>query len=280
MPAPPPRWTRRWPRTLLRLLLPSTCALCGAGCDGVVCTPCQDHFCLPITNRCDRCANPLPKASPHRPAPVEPSFPRRRESKLNPHLVSNESTSGSETLCVTCLSTPPAYDSTIAAVDYAAPLDHLVLQLKFSARLPLAPWFAHLLRDAVLARPGLPLPDLLCPVPLGQARLVERGFNQALEIAKPLSRALGVVLHPTLAVRQRETRAQSGVSPHERAANIRGAFAVEDPDLVAGRHIGLVDDVMTSGHTLDELAATFKRFGAARVSNLVFARTPPHAPLL
>jgi ComF family protein len=183
-------------------------------------------------------------------------------------------------LCGPCLSTPPAYDATIAAVDYAAPLDHLVLQLKFSARLPLAPWFAHMLRDAVLARPGLPLPDLLCPVPLGQARLVERGFNQALEIARPLSAALGISLHPALAVRQLETRAQSGVSPHERGANIRGAFAVEDPDLVAGRHVGVVDDVMTSGHTLDELAATFKRFGAARVTNLVFARTPPHAPLL
>jgi predicted amidophosphoribosyltransferase len=137
-----------------------------------------------------------------------------------------------------------------------------------------------MLRDAVLARPGLPLPDLLCPVPLGASRLVERGFNQALEIAKPLAGALGVALEPRLAVRQLETRAQSGVSPSERAENIRGAFGVEDPDLVAGRHVGLVDDVMTSGHTLEELAATFKRFGAARVTNLVFARTPPHAPPL
>jgi ComF family protein len=183
-------------------------------------------------------------------------------------------------MCGTCQSYPPAFDATVTAVDYAPPLDHLVLQLKFSARLPLAPWFAQMLRDAVLARPGLPLPDLLCPVPLGASRLVERGFNQALEIAKPLAGALGVALEPRLAVRQLETRAQSGVSPSERAENIRGAFGVEDPDLVAGRHVGLVDDVMTSGHTLEELAATFKRFGAARVTNLVFARTPPHAPLL
>jgi ComF family protein len=225
---------------------------------------------LAVTNRCARCANPLPV----RPAAEKPSFPRRRESELSPHDDSHAST------CGTCLSYPPSFDATIAAVDYAPPLDHLVLQLKFSARLPLAPWFAAMLRDAILARPGLPLPDLLCPVPLGDARLVERGYNQALEIARPLAGALGVALHPTLAVRQLETRAQSGVSPHERAENIRGAFAVEDPDLVAGRHVGLVDDVMTSGHTLDELAATFKRFGAARVTNLVFARTPPHAPTL
>jgi len=230
---------------LLQLLLPSSCALCGGGCAGVVCTPCSDHFCLPVTNRCDRCGNPLPGGG----------------------------------TCGVCQAYPPSYDTTIFAVDYAPPLDHLVLQLKFSARLPLAPWFAELLRDAILARPGLPLPDLLCPVPLGPARLVERGYNQALEIARPLSRLLGVALHPALALRQLDTRAQSGVTPHERAENIRGAFAIADPDLIEGRHVGLVDDVMTSGHTLEELAATCKRFGAARVSNLVFARTPPQRSL-
>jgi ComF family protein len=230
---------------LLHLLLPSNCALCGGGCEGVVCAPCRDHFCLPVTNRCARCANPLPAGG----------------------------------LCGGCESIPPSYDATIFAVDYAPPLDQLVLQLKFSARLPLAPWFAEMLRDAVLARPGLPLPDLLCPVPLGPGRLVERGYNQALEIARPLARLLGVALQPALAVRQLDTRAQSGVSPHERAENIRGAFAIADPDLIEGRHVGLVDDVMTSGHTLEELAATCKRFGAARVSNLVFARTPPRGSL-
>jgi ComF family protein len=241
-------------RALLHLLLPSSCALCGGGCAGVVCTPCRDHFCLPVTNRCGRCGNPL-----------TPSFPRRRESKFL------------DSTCEVCQSYPPSYDATIFAVDYAPPLDHLVLQLKFSARLPLAPWFAEMLRDAILARPDLPLPDLLCPVPLGPTRLVERGYNQALEIARPLSRLLGVALHPALALRQLDTRAQSGVSPHERAENIRGAFAIEDPDLVEGRHVGIVDDVMTSGSTLEELAATFKRYGAARVTNLVFARTPPRA---
>jgi ComF family protein len=239
----------RWPRALLHLLLPSSCALCGAGCAGVVCTPCRDHFCLPVTNRCARCANPLAASA----------------------------TGGT---CGSCLAYPPSFDATVAAADYAPPLDHLVLQLKFSARLPLAPWFAEMLRDAVLARPGLPLPDLLCPVPLGPARLVERGYNQALEIARPLAGLLGTALHPRLAVRQLDTRAQSGISPHERAENIRGAFAIAEPDLVEGRHVGLVDDVMTSGHTLEELAAAFKRFGAARVSNLVFSRTPPRGPSL
>jgi ComF family protein len=232
--------------SLLHLLLPSSCALCGGGCEGVVCTPCRDHFCLAVTNRCARCGNPLPGGG----------------------------------TCGRCDAIPPSYDATVFAVDYAPPFDHLVLQLKFSARLPLAPWFAEMLRDATLARNRLPLPDLLCPVPLGPSRLVERGFNQALEIARPLAGMLGAALHPTLALRQLDTRAQSGVSPHERAENIRGAFGISDPDLIEGRHIGIVDDVMTSGHTLEELAATFKRFGAARVSNFVFARTPPRGPTL
>lgn len=245
---------RRLPMAVVRVLLPSTCALCGDGCDGVVCAPCCNQFAGPRAASCARCANPL----------------------------ASRDTGGS--VCNSCQSDPPAFDATVAAVDYAAPLDQLVLQLKFGARLPLAPWFAERLRDAVLARRGavqphlLPnlLPDVLCPVPLGRRRLVERGFNQALEIARPLAASLGVALHPTLAERTTETTAQSGVSPAERADNVRGIFGVTDPDRVAGRHVGLVDDVMTSGHTLGELAATFKRFGAARVTNLVFARTPPH----
>ncbi len=230
---------QRW----LHMLMPSTCALCGSGCDDVVCAACRDAYAGARPSRCGQCANPV---------------------------------GAGVGLCGTCLSHPPAFDATIAAVDYAIPLDQLVLQLKFGARLALAPWFARQIRDAVLARPGLPLPDLLCPVPLGPGRLVERGFNQALEIARPLAAALGVACHPALALRTLDTPAQSGVAPSVRANNVRGAFAVEDPGLVEGRHVGLVDDVMTSGHTLGELAATFKRFGAARVTNFVFARTPPH----
>lgn len=237
---------RHWPHALLRVLLPSFCALCGGGCDDVVCAACREAYAQPRTLRCGQCANPL-----HAPA-------------------------DGPGLCGTCLRDPPNFDATVAAVDYAIPLDQLVLQLKFGARLALAPWFARQIRDAVLARPGLPLPDLLCPVPLGPDRLVERGFNQALEIARPLAAALGVACHPALALRTLDTLAQSGVAPDARARNVRGAFAVADPDRVEGRHVGLVDDVMTSGHTLGELAAAFKRFGAARVTNFVFARTPPH----
>jgi ComF family protein len=239
-------WSRRWPRALVRALLPSCCALCGEVCDAIVCAPCHGQYLAPRGARCPCCANPVENRALAR--------------------------------CGACLAARPAFDATVAAADYASPLDQLVLQLKFGARLPLAAWFAQMLRDAVLAHPGFQLPDVLCPVPLGPRRLVERGFNQALEIARPLAASLGIDLQPRLALRELDTLAQSGVAPAARRANIRDAFALapEALDLVAGRHIGIVDDVMTSGHTLNELARAFKRAGAARVSNLVFARTPPH----
>lgn len=245
-------WSDRWPRAfagaLADALLPCSCALCGETTATVVCLPCRQDHATPGGVRCPCCANPL---GAHE---------------------------GAGQRCAGCIAEAPYFDATVAAADYAAPLDSLVLRLKFGAQLPLAPWFAARMVDAVLAQPGWLLPELLCPVPLGPRRLVERGFNQALEIARPLSAALGVPLQPRLLVRAVDTAAQSGVAPSERAGNIRGAFEVADDALgrIQGRHIGVVDDVMTSGHTLNEIAATLKRAGAARVSNLVFARTPPH----
>lgn len=239
---------QRWPLALARALLPSSCALCGGHCNGVVCRPCHGDYVAPGKTRCRRCANPLGFAGD----------------------------GGME--CAGCLLEPRAFDATLAALDYAAPLDQLVLQLKFGGRLALAPWFAQMIADTVRAERRFLLPNVLCPVPLGRQRLIGRGFNQALEIARPLSRLLGIPLMPQLAIRALETPAQSGVAPDQRRRNIRNAFIVA-PDalaMVRGQHIGIVDDVMTSGHTLNELAITFKRFGAARVSNLVFARTPPH----
>ena len=235
---------QRWPQALL----PSSCALCGGRCGGAVCAPCHAQF-VTSAPRCPRCANPAGALDAQR-------------------------------MCAACLTLRPAFDATLAGADYLAPLDQLVLQLKFASTLALAPWFAEVMRDSVLARPGFVLPDVLCPVPLGPRRLIERGFNQALEMARPLARHLGIPLRAGLALRVHDTRAQSGVAPDQRGRNMAGAFIVADDAQalaqVRGRHIGLVDDVMTSGHTLGELAAAFKRAGAARVSNFVFARTPPH----
>lgn len=230
---------------VLRTLLPCSCVLCGGLGDAPVCPACTQAHVRDVQARCPCCANPAGAHDGARP-------------------------------CGACLAAPPAFDATVAACDYAMPVDALVLQLKFGARLALAPWMAQRLHAAVLARAALPLPDVLCPVPLGPRRLVERGYNQALEVARPLAAALGIALAPRLAARQVETAAQSGVAPGERRRNVRGAFALAADARLAGMHVGVVDDVMTSGHTLDELAGVLKRAGAARVTNLVFARTPPH----
>lgn len=230
---------------LLDMLLPSSCVLCGALGREPVCPACSQAHALDGQARCPCCANPVGSQDGAR-------------------------------RCGACLADPPAFDATVAACGYGAPVDRLVLQLKFGSRLALAPWMAGRLRETALAR-GLELPELLCPVPLGPRRLVERGYNQALELARPLSAALGIPLAPRLLERQVETAAQSGVAPGERRRNVRGAFALAaDQPGLAGMHVGVVDDVMTSGHTLDELAGVLKRAGAARVTNLVFARTPPH----
>ncbi|MTV38314.1 ComF family protein [Duganella radicis] len=236
--------------------------------------------------RCQRCANPLPAAASDAGAAIDQATAAATNSgsvlsfghDLGGHSGSALSFGHGldRRLCGKCLADPPAFDRTLVAADYAIPVDQLVLQLKFGHRLALAPLCARLLRDAVLSHPDYTLPALLCPVPLGPRRLAERGYNQALEIARPLARSMGVALHAQLVMRLNETAAQSSVTPEQRRQNIAGAFVVPDAALVAGRHIGVVDDVMTSGQTLNELAATLKRHGAACVSNLVFARTPPH----
>ncbi|WP_229423166.1 ComF family protein [Telluria aromaticivorans] len=241
-----PHWPRALHAALLRTLLPSSCVLCGMAGDDAVCPACALAHVTDRAARCACCANPVGAQDGGR-------------------------------RCGACLADAPAYDATVTACDYSAPADRLVLQLKFSARLALAPWMAQQLRDAALARHGLALPDLLCPVPLGPRRLVERGYNQALEVARPLAGALGIALAPRLVERLVDTPAQSGMAPGERRRNVRGAFTIGDGQAgLHGRHVGVVDDVMTSGHTLDELAGVLKAAGAARVTNFVFARTPPH----
>jgi ComF family protein len=233
---------RRWSAGLADLLLPNSCCLCGGNARAVVCEACHAQHVAPRRCRCARCANPV----------------------------------DGEGLCGKCLSDPPSFDATWTAVDYATPIDQLVLQLKFGGRLALAPWCAQVLRDVLLEQAQFSLPDMLCPVPLGPRRLVERGFNQSLEIARPLAALLGMPVHAKLALRVVETLPQSSLAPGAREGNMRQAFTLAPGANVQGRHIGIVDDVMTSGQTAEALAATFKRFGAARVSMIVFARTPPH----
>lgn len=175
-------------------------------------------------------------------------------------------------VCGRCLAQPPSYDATVAALAYEFPADVLVQALKFRGELALAPLLAGLL---VARLPRGASADFLLPVPLSAARLRVRGFNQALEIARHVARAAGCALAPQLAERSRDTPPQADLALGERARNVRGAFRCPQP--LAGAEVAVLDDVMTTGATLEELAATLKRAGASRVVNWVVARTAPPA---
>jgi ComF family protein len=172
------------------------------------------------------------------------------------------------TRCGACLSQMPAYDHVCAPYTYAFPVDALVQGLKYRSLLAIAPLFGHAIAESLDERP-----DVLIPMPLAGARLRERGFNQSQEIARHLARASGIPLLAHACRRVRDTPPQTALPWKERAKNIRRAF-VCDADL-GGRHVAIVDDVMTTGATLNELARNLKKAGAARVSGLVAARTLP-----
>lgn len=238
--------------------LPNHCALCQHTCRTALCQYCQQRYLPGPVARCLQCGLPVAQ---HASSSSDHSHPSHQLH--HPH-------------CIPCLQQEPAYDHTVVAVDYGAPFDQLIWALKFGHQLQHAPLFAHMMRDALLqARHLQVLPTLLLPVPLSRLRLQQRGFNQALEIARPLARSAGIRLLPQALVRTRDTRAQSQLHIKERAHNVQGAFALScDPHEIAGQHVAVVDDVMTTGATLNELAHLLKRFGASQVSNLIFARTP------
>lgn len=171
--------------------------------------------------------------------------------------------------CGECLKSPPAFDHTQAAFLYTGVVAQLIPAAKFGARWPLLPALTELMLPAVETR--LP-PDLIIPLPLHPARLKERGFNQALEISQPLASALGIPLGNTILKRIRDTEHQARLTEKSRKANMHRAFAAQ-ADL-EGRHIALVDDVMTTGASLNAAAQALKQAGAARVEAWVLARTP------
>lgn len=171
-------------------------------------------------------------------------------------------------VCGGCLRKPPHFDATLAVFAYAFPIDRLIQALKYRGRLAVAPFLGEALA-------GLPQPPAtrLVPMSLHRKRLSQRGFNQALEIARPVAKRWHLPLDTTSVSHELDIRAQAGLPWDERQRNVRGAFLCR-ADL-AGEHVVVVDDVMTTGATLDEFARTLKKRGAARVTNLVVARTLP-----
>jgi len=152
-----------------------------------------------------------------------------------------------------------------AAFVYAHPVDALIQGYKYGGRLALG----TVLANALYSQLGEPA-DLMIPMPLAATRLRERGFNQALELARQISRRTGIPLTAHACRKVRETLPQAMLPWKERAANVRRVFVCDEN--LADRHVAIVDDVMTTGTTLNELAGNLRRAGARRVSCWVVAR--------
>lgn len=224
-----------------RLLWPGRCLACGEdGGEAIdLCPRCLGS--LPWLGRaCRSCALPLPAAA------------------------------GQGDICGACIARPPPLDQVHAACLYANPLDRLLPRFKFHHDLAAGQLLAQLMAERCA---GLPRPDALVPIPLHRARLRQRGYDQALELARPLATGLDLPLRPGLLRRVRATAQQSRLDVTGRARNLRGAFAVPAGETLPA-HVVLVDDVMTTGATLHAAARALRRAGIARVDAWVCARAP------
>lgn len=176
---------------------------------------------------------------------------------------------GTNAVCGECQKHPPAYDGTRAVFRYASPVDRLIQHLKYHGRLELSRVLGGYLAEHMLTLDD-PLPDVVVPVPLHTARLRERGYNQSLEIARFVSRRLRVPLDWRGTQRIRPTEPQTELPRDQRRKNVRGAFTASKA--FAGQRIAIVDDVMTSGHTVNALAETLLHSGVRDVRVWVVAR--------
>ncbi len=218
--------------------LPSQCAVCHAWPSQPVCEACVGQFAQPV-NRCRTCALPVPLGMRQ---------------------------------CGACVLHPPPLDQALAAVPYAYPWSGLLVDFKFHQHTGWAQVFATLLRSAPWVEPALERADLLVPMPLSRERLQERGFNQTLLLARALE---ATKVNTEVLLRVRDTPPQSTLPRRERLRSVQHAFAV-DPlksHQLAGRHVVLLDDVMTSGASLHAAAQALRGAGVQTITALVLART-------
>jgi len=249
-----------WLKNTLNSCLPQLCLLCGEtvsiSSDMPLCRHCEGD--LPIVGEtCQRCANPM-----------ETRLDRLESFLHQPALFQTRE-------CGQCQSQQPEFDQTIAFFPYLSPFDHLVQAAKFKGKLPTARLLGQLMAQQLSNCIDLleDLPSGLLPVPLHPARQRERGYNQAHEIALPVAQRLQIKILSNHATRVVATPPQSSLSLKQRKNNLQHAFKV-NADL-SGNHIAIIDDVMTSGATVNALAKTLKRAGARRVSVWCFCRAEP-----
>lgn len=230
----------KWLNNIRSCLYPAHCAVCGFDSDTYldICSQCRDS--LPYnTLACSRCALPLEFES---------------ESAI----------------CGQCLSSAPEFNQAFSLLQYTRPADHLIQAMKFNGKLRFAKLLGELLAKALSARGLSQLPQVILPVPLHNTRQRNRGFNQALEIARPVSKALKIPLNFKSCIRTRATIAQSTLNAKKRRANIRGAFKIVKNLNV--QRVAIIDDVITTGQTVNEMARTLKQHGVDNIEVWSIAR--------
>jgi ComF family protein len=174
-------------------------------------------------------------------------------------------------ICGKCLKQAPSFDYCYTPFAYGYPISNLIGNFKFSEKFYAGRLLAELLIKFIKEK-DIELPDLIMPVPLHPTRLKERGFNQALELAKPIGRHFNIPVDIKSCKRTKATATQSTLDKKVRKKNMRGAFEITQP--LDCKHLVLIDDVVTTGTTVNELAKTLKANGAKRVDVWALARTP------
>jgi len=216
----------------------SACVLCGDTTDQStsLCIPCRND--LPVIQyACSACGLPLPVES-------------------------------DQSLCGQCLQLKPAVDYTHSLFYYESPIDHLIGKMKYEGDLSCAAILGDLLQESVQNINHMP--DSLIPVPLHNRRLVERGFNQSLEISRALFKQLQIPIDTQCVRRVKSTQAQQTLNLTQRKQNIKGCFEMQKPHNY--KHVVLIDDVITTGSTVNELARTLKKSGVEKVGVWSIAR--------
>ncbi len=227
----------KWLQYIQNILLPGSCLLCGSstGTTRDLCAGCEQD--LPRAEvTCQRCGVPL---------------------------------AGQGGICGVCQKSPPNYDRVVSPLLYGPPVDQMVQRFKYHNGLHYGRVLAEILYHAI-ATERRPLPDCILPVPLHDSRLRERGYNQALELARPLARRLSVKLDGHSLRRTRKTEPQQSLNAQQRQTNLRGAFTLDEA--FKARHVAVVDDVMTTGQTANILAKLLKARGTQTVEVWVVAR--------
>lgn len=245
------QWLLYGEHQLARMLLPQSCVLCHALTKTArdLCAACEDDLPWISPQNCRQCAIEIPNST------------------------ANDIEIETSRICGNCLQTSPPFDETIACYQYTHPLDYLVTQLKFQEKLYMASLLAKLMLPKVQAHYQTKnLPECIIPMPLHAARLKERGFNQAVEIAKPIAKALKVPLAIYACQRIKATAPQSETPAKLRAKNVSQAFMIQ-PNWSAAAHVAVVDDVMTTGHTMSALCHSLRQSGVQTIDVWCVART-------